>query len=115
MDKERNLKEIEENQLSILPDAKNYRVIRYQYDGNFEPQEASLVLTLQNQNTKEIVRLNFKNVHSNEEMFSTLRDSTGIYLIDTSYLGYSPKQRIEVGDWDGDPPIFWAEKVEKQK
>jgi hypothetical protein len=31
----------------------------------------------------------------------------------TTHLHWDPSQQIEVGDWDGGPPLFWAENVER--
>lgn len=115
MNKERTIKEIEENQHPILKDTKEYQVIRCQYDEDFIQQKAHLIITIRNKNNKETINLRFENVCFNESPFLLLRDSCGLYLIDTSYLGYNSDQKVEVGDWDGGPPIFWAEKVEKIK
>ena len=31
----------------------------------------------------------------------------------TSHLNWDPAQRVEGGDWDGGPPLFWAEDVSR--
>ena len=106
---ERTLNEIKANNYPILKNSENYQITRIEYDEDYETNIRSLILTLRNK--KNLVKLIFGNVVLNEEAILALRDASNLYIIDTSYLGWGKEQRIEIGDWDGGPPIFWAEEV----
>jgi len=108
---ERSIEQIKQNIIPILPEWDTCRVSRYEYNEDFETGYASLILTIHT--TSEVTNLHFFHVHLNGDPIAPLRDAIGLYIIDTSFLGWDKNQKIEVGDWDGGPPIFWAEKVEK--
>ncbi len=110
---ERSLEEIKKHRNPILANSEDYRVIRCVYDENFEEQNVVLTLSIKNMKTGEVRNLHFSNVVFNGPIFTSLHDAAGLYLIDTAYLAWDPNQRIEVGDWDGGPPIFWATQVEE--
>lgn len=112
MDKERSKEEIVRHRHPALPDAEKYRVVKCEYAEDFETNRCELVLTVKHSDTCELKVLKFNNVGFNEPVFTSIRDVTGLYLMDTSHLGWSSQQQIEVGDWDGDPPIYWAESVQ---
>jgi hypothetical protein len=112
MHTERSLQEIEQYAHSSFPDAREYRVVGCLYEVDFESHNASLVLVLKRIKSDEVRRVRFANPHFEEPPFIELWDATGLYLMDTSHLGWGQEQRIEVGDWDGGPPIFWASDVE---
>jgi hypothetical protein len=80
---------------------------------DFETPDCTLVLIIRHKSTGNLRKLQFSNVALNNPELAYLRDATGLYFIDTSYLNWSPDQRIEVGDTDGGPPLFWAEAVEE--
>jgi hypothetical protein len=111
METERSLEQIKKNLLSLLPEPETCRVLRYEYAEDFEGGYASLNLSVRT--TTGVIKLLFSNVSLNGDPITPLRDAIGLYIIDTSFLGWDKKQKIEVGDWDGGPPIFWSEKVEK--
>ena len=109
---ERSIEEIKQNIIRILPEWETCRVIRYGYDEDFENGNASLILTVRTAN--EVAKLLFSGVCLNGDPITPLRDTVGLYIISTSFLGWDNAQKIEVGDWDGGVPIFWAKTVEKQ-
>lgn len=111
MDTERSIEQIKENLIPILSNWDTCRVVRYEYDEDFESGHATLILTIRS--VSEVARILFSHVHLNGDPITPLRDATGLYIIDTAFLGWDKGQKIEVGDWDEGPPIFWSEKVEK--
>jgi len=113
MRKKRAKNEIESNPFHIIVNPETYRAIHGYYEENFRTSEASLLLTLEQHQKGKVVKLKFFNVGLNTPVFCAIRDSCGFYFLDTSYLGWSSNQRIEVGDTDGGPPLFWAETVRK--
>ena len=112
MNEERSLEEINAHRHGILPDPENYRIVAIRCEQDIETSSSSLALRIRNQNTGHTCWLHFPNPKYNCDPFYQFFDWTGLYLMTTSHLGWSKDQRIEVGDWDGDPPVFWAEDVE---
>ncbi len=111
MNTERSIEQIKQNLIPILPEWDTCRVVRYEYDEDLDTGYASLILTIRT--ASELTKLLFSHVHLNGDPITPLRDAVGLYIINTSSLGWDRAQKIEVGDWDGGAPIFWAEKVEK--
>lgn len=112
MTPERSMEETTKYRHGILPDAERYRVVRCKVDSDFIAGTTLLALTLSHMDTGAVRTLKFTNVGFNEPVLVALRDATGLYLMDTSHLGWDKSVRIEVGDWDGGPPLFWAETAE---
>ena len=114
MNEERTLQEIEQHADTALPNAKEYRVAGCKYEEDFESHSATLILILKRFESGEVRRLRFTNPNFNAgPPFGSLSDASGLYLMDTSHLGWGREQRIEVGDWDGGPPLFWASDMEE--
>ena len=112
MNTERSKEEIKTHRHGILADAERYRIVRCKVDSDFTAGTTLVVLTLSHMDTGAVRRLRFTNVRLGEPMFVALQDAAGLYLMDTKHLGWAESQRIEVGDWDGGPPLFWAETAE---
>ena len=113
MNTERSKEEIKKHRHGLLPDAERYRVVRCRLDSDFTAGTSLLVLTVSHMDTGAVRKLRFYNVVLDEPMLVALKDANGLYLLDTKHLGWAESQRIEVGDWDGGPPLFWAEGVEQ--
>ncbi len=110
MNTERSLSEIEKNQIKDFPDSKSYYALSCEVLEDYEEGfECNLKLKLKHNKTGDIKVIQFINVSYNERLLIDIREAIGFYIINTSYLGWEPSQRYEVGDWDGEPPIFWAE------
>jgi len=109
---ERALTEIKEHRLDVLPKSDRCRVVKLELESDFDSGVTNLILTLRNADTEDACRLRFLEVHLSDSALLALQDATGLYLMDTQHLGWNKNQRIEVGDWDGGPPIFWAKTVE---
>jgi hypothetical protein len=112
---ERSLEEINAHHHEILPDAEKYRVTRCRLDAEFTTGKTTLVLNLIHSENGSRRELRFENVVIEESTLCALKDATGLYVFDTHHLGWAESSRIEVGDWDGGPPLFWAERVEDTK
>jgi len=113
MHEERSLDEINAHRHSVLPEAELYRVTAIRFEQDLDVHQARLSLRVRNKKTGEVCSLQFSNPVFNSDPFMDLRDTTGLYLMTTDHLGWDPAQRIEVGDWDGNPPLFWAEEVKR--
>jgi hypothetical protein len=111
MKTERTLEEIKAHRHEILPDAENYRIIRCNIDADFSSGTSTLVMTLAHKESRAVRKLRFENVSVESPVLVALKDADGLYFMDTRHLGWSESQRVEVGDWDGGPPLFWAETV----
>ena len=112
MNQERSVEEIKNHRLHFFPDSEMYRVVKCEFSEDFELSVISLTLTVKHEDTGSTKRLRFHNATLNKDLFTELRDATGLYFMDTSYLGWKQENRVEVGDWDGGSPILWAEDVE---
>ncbi len=109
MNTERSLQEIADHPYYVIDGPQEYRAISGNYEEDFKETKASLILVLENIVSGEKRKILFLNVSLNEPVFTGIRDATGFYFVDTAFLNWSPSQRIEVGDADGGPPLFWAE------
>ncbi len=109
MNSERTLLEIAEHPYYVIDVPEEHRSISGIYEENFVEQTASLMLVLEHVQSGKQLKLQFSNVSINEPVFTAIRDAVGFYFVDTSFLNWAPNQRIEVGDIDGGPPLFWAE------
>jgi len=112
MNQERTIEEIKSHRYPALPEAEKYRVVRLDYTQDFEASDCSTILVIKHTDSGKKKSLRFSNSRFNDDLFTSLIDATGLYLMDTSHYGWGKEQRIEVGDWDGGPPIFWAESVQ---
>lgn len=106
--RERTLDEISRHRHPILLDPEKYRVISLEFKENYEEGNSFLQITICRADTGERRTLRFCGVSFPEPPLTSLRDATGLYIMDTSHLGWDAAQSIEVGDWDGGPPLFWA-------
>ena len=113
MKTERSLEDIKAHRHQVLPDAEKYRITHCSLDADFVTGITSFLLTLMHQESGSVRKFRFMNVSISEPTLAALKDASGLYLIDTHYLGWSESQRVEVGDWDGGPPLFWAQTVEE--
>jgi hypothetical protein len=111
MNTERSLKEINDNPYHVIDSPEKYKAISGIYEEDFRSSVASMILVIENFETGEQHKLQFLNVSLNKPVFTAIRDATSLYFLDTSYLKWGQNQRIEVGDFDGGPPLFWAEEV----
>ena len=111
----RSLNEINAHRHPVLPDAESYRVVAIRFEHDYDTQRSSLALRIRNEETGDTCSLQFTNPAFNSDPFIELRDATGLYLMTTTHLRWDRSQQIEVGDWDGGPPLFWAEDVEREE
>jgi hypothetical protein len=115
MNEERSLNEIRSHRHAVLPDAESYRVVALRFECDLDAHRSSLALRIRNEETGVICSLQFTNPVFNSAPFVDVRDATGLYIMTTTHLGWDRSQQIEVGDWDGGPPLFWAEAVEREE
>jgi len=115
MNQEHSMDEIKAHRHPVLPDAESYRVTAIRFEHDFDTQRSSLALRLWNEKTGGTCSLQFTNPVFNSDPFMELRDAAGLYLMTTTHLHWDTSQQIEVGDWDGGPPLFWAENVEREE
>jgi hypothetical protein len=115
MNEQRSLDEIKAHRHPVLPDAESYRVAGIRYEHDLDANRSSLILRVRNQKTGDTLCLQFTNPHFNSDVFQDLWDATGLYIMTTTHLHWDPLQQIEVGDWDGGPPLLWAEDVEREE
>ena len=111
MNHERSLEEINANRHDVLSDPENYRIVAMRFEKDLDSRASQLELKIQHTKTNQSCLLQFTNPIFNGDPFQPYYDSCGLYIMDTAYLKWGSDQRIEVGDWDGEPPLFWAESV----
>ncbi len=112
---ERSLEELKQNQIKEFPDSTSYQALSCNVLESYEDgYKCNLELRLKNKDSSDIKVIKFFNVTYDEAFLRSIREAVGFYIINTSYLGWGSTQRYEVGDWDGDPPIFWAESFKIQ-
>ncbi len=114
MNAERSLQEISDHPYYVIDRPQEYRAISGNYEEDFREAKASLTLVLENIISSEKRKLLFSNVSLNEPVFTGIRDATGFYFVDTTFLNWGLNQRIEIGDVDGGPPLFWAESFSEK-
>ena len=115
MKEERGIDEINKHRHHILPDAESFRVVFIQFTQDFEARRSSILLRVRNEQAGETVSLCFTNPTFDTSPFLYLQDASGLYIMKTSYLGWDPRQAVEVGDWDDGLPLFWAETVNREE
>ncbi len=115
MYEKRSLDEIKAHRHAVLPDAELYRVVAIRFEQDLDAHRSSLALRLRNEETGATCSLQFTNPVFNSSPFLELWDATGLYLMTTTHLHWDRAQQIEIGDWDGGPPLFWAEDVEREE
>jgi hypothetical protein len=114
MNDERSLDEINAHRYAVLEEPEDYRVVAIRYEQDLEAHVSSLALRVRHETSGHTCWLRFANAVFKEDPFFPLRDATGLYLMTTSHLGMESAQQIEIGDWDGGPPLFWAEDVSRE-
>ena len=108
--------EIQKHQHPLLPDPREFQVVRYEVDVDPDLQTVTcLVLTLRSTNG-ELRRLRF--IKPTIPQFGPFQIPLGlfggsVYIVDTSFRGWESRARIEVGSLAEDQPtFFYAERVE---
>jgi hypothetical protein len=114
MKDERSLDEINANRHAVLAKPEDYRVVAIRCEQDLEAHVSSLALRVRHETSGHTYWLRFANAVFNEDPFFPLRDATGLYLMTTSHLGWESARKIEIGDWDGGRPLFWAEDVSRE-
>jgi hypothetical protein len=107
--------EIRTHQHPLLPNPRDFKVIRYEVDVDPDLQMITCIVLTLRSSRGEIRRLRFADpsLPDSGPLQIPLGLADSVYIVDTSFRGWESRVRIEVGSLAEDQPtFFYARRVE---
>jgi len=104
--------ELQENFHQLMREPKTWKVIKYEFEVNYETGLLDLIFLTFKSETGDLKKLKFNEPRMADYSHLQIPSSCNLYIADIRSLGWNAK--IEVGEYDDEiSSLFWASSVEE--